>query len=90
MPEFSGLEFIQTVQAKFGNSSPKVILITGFDQYAVSGYDHGVFDYLLKPISFKRFKICIDRLTVSKLQMRIEIIFFLTWMAKKSRLTLTK
>ena len=62
MPQLTGLEFIDTLKSKFGISIPKIILITGYSQYALSGYDYGVFDYLLKPISFKRFKISVDRL----------------------------
>lgn len=65
MPQLTGLEFIETLKYKLGNAIPKIILITGYDQYAVTGYDYGVFDYLLKPISFKRFKIAIDRLTTA-------------------------
>lgn len=65
MPELSGLEFIEMVKHKFGKVMPRVILITAYDQYALKGYDYGVFDYLLKPISFKRFKISVDRLVNS-------------------------
>lgn len=68
MPQMTGLEFIETLKAKLGNDSPKIILITGYGEYALTGYEYGVFDYLLKPISFKRFKIAVDRLwnTVSQ------------------------
>ncbi len=62
MPQFTGLEFIETLKSKQGNTMPKIVLITGYDQYALKGYDYGVFDYLLKPVSFKRFKVAIDRL----------------------------
>jgi len=62
MPQVSGLDFIETLKAKPGYLLPKIILITAYDRYALSGYDYGVFDYLLKPVTFKRFKICADRL----------------------------
>lgn len=62
MPSLSGMEFIEALKARYGVAMPRIILITGYDQYALSGYDHGVFDYLLKPVTFKRFKISIDRL----------------------------
>lgn len=65
MPELSGLEFIETLKHKSGKDIPRIILITAYDQYALKGYDYGVFDYLLKPISFKRFKISADRLVSS-------------------------
>jgi DNA-binding LytR/AlgR family response regulator len=62
MPQLSGIEFMEALKAKFGHNMPKIILITAYDQYALTGYDYGVFDYILKPISFKRFKISVDRL----------------------------
>jgi two-component system LytT family response regulator len=63
MPQLTGLEFVEALKAKLGNAIPKIILVTGYSQYALSGFDHGVFDYLVKPVSFKRFKISVDRLS---------------------------
>jgi DNA-binding LytR/AlgR family response regulator len=65
MPQLTGLEFIEMLKSKLGNAIPKIILVTGYGQYALSGFDYGVFDYLVKPVSFKRFKISIDRLSDS-------------------------
>ena len=62
MPEMSGLEFVESLREKWGVSMPKIIFTTGYDQYALSGFEHGVSDYLLKPISYKRFKTAIDRI----------------------------
>jgi two-component system, LytTR family, response regulator len=62
MPGMSGIEFIENIKAKWGNNMPKVVFITGNCEYALSGYEYGVVDYLLKPISFVRFKKCIDRI----------------------------
>jgi DNA-binding LytR/AlgR family response regulator len=45
-----------------GNNIPKIVLTTGHEEYALSGYEHGVTDYLLKPIMFSRFKQCTDRI----------------------------
>jgi two-component system LytT family response regulator len=72
MPEINGLEFIETVKAKYGTRMPKIVLITAYDRYALAGYDYGVFDYLLKPVSFKRFKISIDRLLAEPEQSEVE------------------
>ncbi len=62
MPYLSGLEFIESFKAKHGNSSPKFILITSFKDYAVTGFEKGVYDYLLKPVTFNRFHSCFERI----------------------------
>jgi DNA-binding LytR/AlgR family response regulator len=68
MPHMNGLEFIETLRAKHGNNLPNFILTTGFDEYALPGFEQGVADYLLKPIGIKRFKIAMDRFFGRKLQ----------------------
>ncbi len=67
MPHLTGLEFIETLRDKHGNGIPNIILTTGFDEYALPGFEHGVVDYLLKPIGNKRFKIAMDRFFSRKL-----------------------
>jgi len=62
MPGITGIEFIESVNAKWGNYAPKIVFTTGYSDYALSGYEHGAVDYLLKPVSFIRFKKCIDRI----------------------------
>jgi len=87
MPHLSGIEFIETLKEKFGNQMPKIILITAYDQYALAGYDYGVFDYLLKPISFKRFKISVDRLmTVFNQQEEVHNFLFVDVEGKKLKI----
>ena len=61
MPHLNGLEFIESLRAKKGNDVPKFIFTTGYNDFALSGFEHGVFDYLLKPIGFKRFNMSMDR-----------------------------
>jgi two-component system LytT family response regulator len=61
MPRFSGLDFVEALQAK-KQKLPYIIFTTGHDSYAVQGFEQGITDFLLKPITFKRFKIAIDRL----------------------------
>jgi DNA-binding LytR/AlgR family response regulator len=56
MDEFSGIEFIEALENK-----PRIILTTAFDSYAIKGYELGVTDYLLKPISFKRFVQAVEK-----------------------------
>jgi two-component system LytT family response regulator len=68
MPHLNGLEFIESLRSKMGNKIPEFILTTGHNKYALSGFENGVADYLLKPIGFKRFKIAMDRFFSRKLQ----------------------
>jgi DNA-binding LytR/AlgR family response regulator len=62
MPDMSGLEVLESLQLKPAKSKGKFILTTGSDEYAMSGYEYGVTDYLLKPISFGRFQRTLDRI----------------------------
>lgn len=40
---------------------PPVIFVTAFDDYAVSAFEFGAFDYLLKPVDHVRFHHTLDR-----------------------------
>ena len=56
MEQFSGLQFLESLQ-----HPPRIIIVSAYSQYAVSGFDHSVADYLLKPYSFERFLKAIDK-----------------------------
>ncbi|MES2277109.1 MAG: LytTR family DNA-binding domain-containing protein [Bacteroidota bacterium] len=56
MPQLSGLDLLKTLR-----HSPKTILTTAYREFALDGYELGVIDYLLKPITFDRFFKSIDR-----------------------------
>jgi DNA-binding LytR/AlgR family response regulator len=56
MPELSGLQFMNII----GNNC-KVIVTTAYNEYALQGYEHDVVDYLLKPITFERFMIALQK-----------------------------
>lgn len=56
MERFSGLQFLESLQNR-----PKIIIVSAYSQYAVSGFDYSVTDYLLKPYSFERFLKAIDK-----------------------------
>ena len=61
MPDLNGLEFIESLKAVKGKNIPKFVFTTGNYKYALSGFEHGAIDFLLKPIGFKRFNISIER-----------------------------
>jgi DNA-binding LytR/AlgR family response regulator len=57
MDGFSGIQLLEAVPAP-----PAIILTTAFDQYALTGYELGVSDYLLKPYTFDRFLQAVVRI----------------------------
>ena len=50
MPEISGLDVADLIRA-----NTAVVFTTGHSAYAVEGFEKGISDFLLKPISFIRF-----------------------------------
>lgn len=56
MEQFSGLQFLDSFQ-----NLPQIIIVSAYSQYAVSGFDYSVADYLLKPYSFERFLKAIEK-----------------------------
>ena len=57
MPELGGMELINIIKT----SNAKVILTTAYTDYAVAGYEQDVVDYLLKPITFERFLMSVNK-----------------------------
>lgn len=57
LPGLKGLNFLRTL-----THPPQVILTTAYHEYALESYDHGVIDYLLKPIDFERFLKAVQKL----------------------------
>jgi DNA-binding LytR/AlgR family response regulator len=56
MPLLKGNDFLK----KLKNPS-KVIFTTAYREYAIEGYELNVIDYLLKPITFDRFFVSIEK-----------------------------
>lgn len=56
MPVLKGFEFLKTLQ-----NSPKVIVTTAYQEFALEGYEHNISDYLLKPFGFERFLKAVNK-----------------------------
>lgn len=56
MGEFSGIQLLET-----SNIKSEIIITTAYNEYALKGFDLHVTDYLLKPFTFERFVLAIDR-----------------------------
>jgi two-component system, LytTR family, response regulator len=54
--EMSGIQFLETSAVK-----SQVIFTTAYQEYALKGFDLKVADYLLKPFTFERFVLAVDR-----------------------------
>ncbi|MEP0710701.1 LytTR family DNA-binding domain-containing protein [Algoriphagus sp.] len=56
MPLMTGMDVLNELEDK-----PLTIFVTAYEEYAVKGYELDVIDYLMKPVSFERFKKAIDK-----------------------------
>lgn len=56
MPKLSGISFVKSFK-----KPPMFMLITAYPEYAVEGFEIDAVDYLLKPVSFERFRLAVNR-----------------------------
>lgn len=56
MPWLSGTDLVRSLK-----TPPMIVFTTAYQEYAVDGFDLNAIDYLLKPISLKRFLQSIDK-----------------------------
>ena len=56
MPDISGMQLLQTLSPR-----PLIIFTTAYSQYAVQSYELNALDYLLKPVTFERFLMAINK-----------------------------
>lgn len=57
MPELKGTDFVELIV----KSKTKIIFTTAYSEYALKGFELNVMDYLLKPITFKRFLSAVEK-----------------------------
>lgn len=56
MPRLSGIGFVKSLK-----EPPLFVFITAYPEYAIEGFDVDAVDYLLKPVSFDRFRMAVNR-----------------------------
>jgi DNA-binding LytR/AlgR family response regulator len=56
MPLLDGIAFVKTLVSK-----PQVIFTTAYKEFAVDAFELAAADYLLKPFSFERFIVAVDK-----------------------------
>lgn len=56
LPKLKGLDFLRSLL-----NPPVVIITTAYHQYALEGFELSVADYLMKPISGKRFSVAVKK-----------------------------
>ena len=56
LPEVSGFEFLDTLV-----NPPQVIIVSGYEHYALRAFDYGATDFLSKPINHNRFLDAISK-----------------------------
>lgn len=56
MPELTGLQLIKVI-----GKECKVVLTTAYQEYALQSYEYDVVDYLLKPVTFDRFALAVQK-----------------------------
>jgi DNA-binding LytR/AlgR family response regulator len=66
MPVIDGVSFAKTLKQQ-----TQIIFTTAYKEYATDAFDLAACDYLLKPFSFDRFIIAVDK-AIDKLQFKLE------------------
>jgi DNA-binding LytR/AlgR family response regulator len=56
MEQLTGIQFIETTGTR-----ARIIITSAYDQYAIRGFELNVTDYLLKPFSFQRFLMSVNK-----------------------------
>jgi two-component system, LytTR family, response regulator len=60
MPDITGMQLLQTLSPR-----PLIIFTTAYSQYAVESYELNALDFLLKPITFERFLMAVNKATAA-------------------------
>jgi two-component system, LytTR family, response regulator len=66
MEQLTGIQFLEAT----GLSCP-IIITSAYDQYAIKGFELNVTDYLLKPFSFQRFLMAVNKV-MERISQKVE------------------
>lgn len=61
MPKLNGFEFLRTLK-----QPPPVIVTSAHEEFAITGYEFNICDYLLKPFSLARFMMAMNKVTAAE------------------------
>ncbi|GAB0155823.1 LytTR family DNA-binding domain-containing protein [Chryseobacterium sp. Alg-005] len=56
LPVVKGFDFLRKL-----SDPPFTIVTTAYQEYALEGYDFDIVDYLMKPVSYERFQIALNK-----------------------------
>lgn len=56
MEQLTGIQFLEAT-----GTNARIIITSAYDQYAIKGFELNVTDYLLKPFSFQRFLMSVNK-----------------------------
>ena len=57
MPRLSGIGFVKSLK-----EPPLVVFVTAYPEFALEGFEVDAVDYLVKPVSFERFRKTVNRI----------------------------
>ena len=60
MPHLDGIETARAIRGK--NSDICIVFVTNYAEYAIKGYEVRAFDYILKPVLYGNFCICMEKI----------------------------
>ena len=56
MPELSGIQFMKIVR-----NACDIVITSAYPDYAVDGFEYNALDYLLKPVTYDRFSVAVNK-----------------------------
>ncbi len=60
MPHIDGIDTARSIREK--NTDICIVFVTNYAEYAIKGYEVQAFDYLLKPVLYGNFCICMEKI----------------------------
>tara|TARA_R110000787_G_scaffold246766_2_gene352490 strand:- start:3782 stop:4462 length:681 start_codon:yes stop_codon:yes gene_type:complete len=70
MPDIKGTEFAELINT----TDTRIIFTTAYSEYALKGFELNALDYLVKPISFKRFLSAVEKFPLLPIETKDHLI----------------